>query len=219
MFRDHKNEFGLFTPFGPAIGYYKIPEKIIKCLNSLMDDKLSDFSEKLVGKVSFELEFNEECKKCAAEGLSPFIFDYKMRNSKRLKPKQTSTLRISPFNLRMMSGWFVRQYATEYNPLHVHADAHISCVGYLKIPAGMEEEWKKDSQDHHPAHGQIQFTHGTTVPEAPGSLMVKPEVGDFFIFPGTLYHCVYPFYGSGERRSFSMNFQIISDEKGGSTFF
>tara|TARA_B100000886_G_C20015904_1_gene323835 strand:+ start:265 stop:387 length:123 start_codon:yes stop_codon:yes gene_type:complete len=40
----------------------------------------------------------------------------------------------------MIAGWFVRQYATEYNPLHVHADAHISCVGYLKIPAGMEEE-------------------------------------------------------------------------------
>ena len=49
--------------------------------------------------------------------------------------------------------------------------------------------------------------------------MVKPEVGDLFIFPGTLYHCVYPFYGSGERRSFSMNFQVILDEKGGSTLF
>ena len=49
--------------------------------------------------------------------------------------------------------------------------------------------------------------------------MVGPEAGDFFIFPGTLYHCVYPFYGSGERRSFSMNFQVILDEKGGSTFF
>tara|TARA_B100000989_G_C19354204_1_gene390445 strand:- start:409 stop:633 length:225 start_codon:yes stop_codon:yes gene_type:complete len=73
MFPDHKNETGLFTPFGPAIGYYKNPEIIVERLHSLMDYNLSDFSEKLVGKVSSELAFNEECKKCAAEGLSPFI--------------------------------------------------------------------------------------------------------------------------------------------------
>ena len=49
MSPDYKNEFGLFTPFEPAIGYYKIFETIIGKFNSLMDDNLEDFSEKLVG--------------------------------------------------------------------------------------------------------------------------------------------------------------------------
>ena len=49
------------------------------------------------------------------------------------------------------------------------------------------------------------------------TFLVKPTVGDFFVFPADLIHMVYPFYSDGERRSFSMNMQIIQqkiDENG-----
>jgi hypothetical protein len=44
--------------------------------------------------------------------------------------------------------------------------------------------------------------------------MVKPQVGDFYIFPSDLFHCVYPFKTVGERRSFSVNFNFLEMVKG-----
>jgi hypothetical protein len=43
--------------------------------------------------------------------------------------------------------------------------------------------------------------------------MVKPQVGDFYVFPSQLFHCVYPFYTKGERRSFSMNMNFLEVPK------
>ena len=37
---------------------------------------------------------------------------------------------------------------------------------------------------------------------------VKPEVGDFYLFPHYLMHAVYPFYSDDERRSISFNAKI-----------
>ena len=48
------------------------------------------------------------------------------------------------------SGWFVRQYEHEYNPIHLHIGSSMSCVGYLALPEGIEKEWEEDYKDHHP---------------------------------------------------------------------
>ena len=43
-----------------------------------------------------------------------------------------------------------------------------------------------------------------------------PRVGDFFLFPSSLIHTVYPFLGQGERRSiaFNMGYQLRHKESG-----
>ena len=70
-----------------------------------------------------------------------------------------------------------------------------------------------DAQDHHPANGHIQFAHGTPSGYSQTNFMVKPQVGDFYIFPAELFHCVYPFKTKGERRSFSVNFTFVEVPK------
>ena len=45
------------------------------------------------------------------------------------------------------------------------------------------------------------------------NFIVKPQVGDFYVFPSQLFHCVYPFYTKGERRSFSMNMNFLEVPK------
>jgi hypothetical protein len=85
----------------------------------------------------------------------------------------------------------------------------MSCVGYLALPEGIEKEWEEDYKDHHPANGHIQFVHGTSSSYNNTNFMVKPQVGDFYIFPSDLFHCVYPFKTKGERRSFSVNFNFL----------
>jgi len=45
---------------------------------------------------------------------------------------------------------------------------------------------------------------------------VKPEVGDFYLFPSWLAHQVYPFRSDGERRSmaFNVHFKLDGPVKG-----
>ena len=138
---------------------------------------------------------------------------------------QTATIRNSygrnrlntdnfEYSMQFVSGWLVRQFETEYNPVHLHTGCRMSCVGYLKLPEGIEKEWEEDYKDHHPSHGHIQFISGSAGSYSATNFMVRPQVGDFYVFPSELFHCVYPFYTKGERRSFSSNFNFVEIPKG-----
>ena len=39
-------------------------------------------------------------------------------------------------------------------------------------------------------------------------VVMKPEVGKFFMFPSWLQHSVYPFEGEGERRTVAANLNV-----------
>ena len=57
-------------------------------------------------------------------------------------------------------------------------------------------------------NGQIELAHGVNVFNCQALELIKPEVGKFILFPNYMLHTVYPFYGPGERRSFSFNADI-----------
>ncbi len=194
-----------FSPFGPTMGYFKMPTEMVNFLNESMDKKLDDFSNYLVGKVSQELHFDKETRKYAAENLFGFVLDYHQYTKNRNSfGKNNLDLNKKP-NLDVTAAWFVRQFENEYNPMHVHDNCTLSSVGYLKLPDGIDQEWEEDYKDHYPANGHINFIYGSTGLYTCSNFLVKPQVGDFYIFPSYLYHGVYPFYTKGERRSFSMN--------------
>ena len=158
-----KKEMELFAPFGPTMGYFRMPYELVEKLNSKMSDKLKSYADNLVGKVSEELAFDEEILAIAQKGLGQFVGQYQaytdFRNSMGVKKPDTDKF---DYGLQIVSGWFVRQFENEYNPLHIHTGSRLSCVGYLKLPEGIEEEWEEDYKDHHPANGHIQFAHGTS---------------------------------------------------------
>lgn len=113
---------------------------------------------------------------------------------------------------KAMSGWFVRQFSGDYNPLHKHSNCHLSLVGYLALPDEIEKEWEEDYKDHYPSHGHINFATAPSNFIECNNYLIKPQVGDLFVFPGGLFHCVYPFSSPGERRSFSINIRLNKTE-------
>lgn len=209
-----KKDEEYITPFGPVMGYKKLNDSFVKKMNTLMKLELDDWSDQLVGKVKAELKFSKEIESLWLEEVSQFIGRFSAyvehRNSFGI-----SSLDVEKYNygIQIASGWFVRQFENEYNPLHIHTGARLSCVGYLALPDGIEKEWEEDYKDHHPANGHIQFAHGTPSGYSNTNFMVKPQVGDFYVFPAELFHCVYPFKTKGERRSFSVNFSFIEVPK------
>ena len=209
-----KKEEEYIAPFGPVMGYKKMSPSFLRKMNELMSPDLEDWSDSLVGKVKQELRFNEEIEKLWLNEFSHFIGRFhnyvEYRHSFGRDKLDTEN---NNYGIQIASGWFVRQFENEYNPLHIHTGSRMSCVGYLALPKGIDKEWEEDYKDHHPANGHIQFAHGTPSGYSMTNFMVKPQVGDFYVFPAELFHCVYPFKTKGERRSFSVNFSFVEFPK------
>jgi len=209
-----KKEEEFFAPFSPILGYRKMSPTFVDKMNDSMNEEMEDWSKNLVGKVKQELRFTDEINQLWGREFGEFLIRYQSNAELYCSMGRVN---IQPdlyeYRVEVSSGWFVRQFENEYNPVHVHLGCTLSCVGYLKLPDGIEKEWEEDYKDHHPSHGHIQFVHGQAANHTGSNFLVKPQVGDFFVFPSHLHHCVYPFKTKGERRSFSVNFTIVATPK------
>ena len=108
-------------------------------------------------------------------------------------------------SIDIINTWIVRQFQNEYNPIHLHS-GHISGVGYLKVPKSFGNVSKKKKIND---KGSLTFIHGSVNLFSKATYVIKPEVGDFYLFPNYLLHTVYPFSETDEeRRSISFNAQL-----------
>ena len=206
--------------FSPTILETQVPDRFVDIINKVGDNVLSnsmsiakwDWSHKLVGKVSSEVQipisdkdekeflFRIMREKCL-EYLNYIISKNRAYLWYKMAGRDTKP---TVDNIHLVHSWIVSQYAGEYNPYHHHG-GDISAVVYLKIPDGMEEELKKEYEDHYPSNGLIEFMYGENQDMRSDNVKFKPEVGTMLLFPSYLKHFVYPFYCDGERRSMSFN--------------
>ena len=192
--------YDIYQPFGPSILKVKMPQEYVNLFNVeadriLHDEKLSkkyDWSHNLAGNVKKEIAIDHN----KIKGFPEFMVTMSDQYLSKVLPEWTTDAKVS------FSVWVVSQYAGDFNPVHIH-DANLSGVAFLKVPPGFNEEYKKE--DHHPTAGCLEFLGSIPNHFARHSYTVKPEVGDFYLFPSWLAHQVYPFRCEGERRSMSFN--------------
>ena len=207
----------VIRPFGPFVGKFSIPQRLVDDINAYTDtiscsDDLSkkmDWSEKLVGKTEQEIYIADDVLKPHEDFLEQQVTNY----LEQILGMQVLNLSTQPWVIKRGNAWVVRSFPGDFNPMHVHARADICIAGFLKIP-DWDTEMQIDAQDHAPARGKLCFMHGNSEEWGNNSLELDPKVGDCYVFPSTLTHFVYPFKTEGERRSFSMNFsRSFIDEK------
>jgi|TARA_R110000851_G_scaffold121681_2_gene250591 uncharacterized protein (TIGR02466 family) len=204
--------FDIYQPFGPSILKTKLPDLYVDALNKqtdkvLKDKKLSeerDWSHNLAGNVKKEISIDHMAIKTFPEFLATISQEYAKNVLPDYLPEGTKV------SFRV---WAVSQVAGDFNPMHIH-DSNLSGVCFLKVPPNYEEEYKKE--DHHPTAGCLEFLGSVPNHFARHSFLVKPEVGDFYLFPSWLTHQVYPFRSEGERRSmaFNVHFSMENPLKG-----
>ena len=209
-----KINFKLLKPFGSTLAKAELPLKLItdflKDLKEIREDKekskTHDFGHHLVGQVAHEFLITPELMlKWKKDFFNPIISTYAQHHY----PNKTVK------NIKILSAWYVISVSGDYNPQHSHTNfgkeethqPHLSCVGYLELPSQMKEEVKKD-KDHHKTSGHIEFNEGSESIFNNALHLIKPEVRDWYLFPCNLRHSVYPFYGDGERISFSFNARV-----------
>jgi hypothetical protein len=196
----------IIKPFGPSIIKLKLPETIVSQMNEYVDNILKDeiklkeldHGSQLAGNVSQEILLETELmKKINWVGFIGSVCNewLKRTNGRELK------------DLVIIKTWIVRQFKHEYNPIHHHA-GHISGVGYLKVPSSMGDSFNKDKARN--SNGNLVFIHGSAHPFCNATFTIKPEPGDFYMFPNYLQHAVYPFTGTDEERR-SVSFNAILD--------
>jgi len=209
-------EVNILKPFGPRILHGKLPQDYVDELNNECDSiisdeqkrKDSDESHELVGHVAEELKCNMSNPKLKSFG--KFLCELTVCfHNEYLKEKNFKNLdSMSPDILNVHNAWFVRSFEYDYNPTHIHNGSAYSCIAYLKVPDGISTVNKRNTKEKYTTEGYIDFIYGSSSVVTSGNLCCLPVVGDIYIFPSQLFHTVYPFYGDGERRSFSANMDL-----------
>ena len=198
--------FEVLKPFGPSIVKIKMSNEMIKKINEYVDSvikdeekiKKLDEGDKLIGKVQqeflMEVEFMKKIK--WADFLATSVSSW---------AKEELNKEIKHFEL--IKSWVVRQFKNDYNPVHWHT-GDISGVGYLKVPSYLGNTSQPDKKTNE--NGKLQLIFGSPNLFSKSTYLVKPEIGDFYLFPNYLMHTVYPFSGTDEeRRSVSFNAKVL----------
>jgi hypothetical protein len=221
-------------PFGPVILRTTIPSYVVDNLNRHCEEIIADpqklkdydYSAQLAGNVRKEFKLSgkfikkEENFYNILSSMAQRMLAVDLRGSKdqfnfaylrNAPPGTTNVDRKYITGCQILTVWCVSQWAGDFNPLHIHS-GDLSGVLYLKVPQGLEEEYK--NEDHHPAVGDIQFIAGTPQSFNRNNLQVSPKVGELYVFPAWLHHTAYPFRTKDqERRSLSFNIVYDIDQK------
>ena len=192
----------ILKPFGPAIYKSNLDIKDIEKINSYLENNLLNDDEKkkkldasssLVGKVKEEIHLEKEfLEKELLNIIGPHINNFLVNSNYR-----------SHKSINLDSCWVVRQYESEYNPVHSH-NGDVSGVLYLKFPQD-----RKSGKD-----GSITFVNSPTFFLNRGHLTLIPEIGSIFLFPSYVLHTVYPIReNQEERRCIAFNASLSPSPK------
>ena len=224
-----------YYTFGPPIGHAELPKEMIDDFNKGCDDiakdkelsKSADWSHSLVGQVNQEILIPKEIlnkwgnwfagqvKSYIAQYLAQMyipeqqLFKTDLPYEKVVKNVESKT------SITVLSAWYVRSFAGDYNPIHTHTECELTCVGFLKTPDFAKENKKKNSS----SNGELQLiSNGGGEARhffENDSIRFIPKVGNWYLFPSNIRHLVYPFNCKGERRSFSINMNTNRFERPG----
>ncbi len=208
MSENNSEKIKVIRPFGPSIAKIKMSDDLVDNLNKYIEEIIQDENKsknlnhgnKLAGQVTQEFKLENEF--IDSSGLQKFLSSSVMSWIKLSENKE-----INEFKL--ISSWVVRQFQNEYNPVHWHG-GHISGVGYLKVPSTLGDNFQKNKSNNN--NGNINLIHGSKQFLSLSSMVMKPEIGDFYFFPHYLMHTVYPFNGTNDERR-SISFNALIDEK------
>jgi hypothetical protein len=108
--------------------------------------------------------------------------------------------KIGPTQKNINSVWVNEMKANEYNPVHIHQGklyTGLSSVMCLKLPKETGVEY---SAKEKPMNGRLQIIGAANGQFSKTDYSPNMKIGDFYVFPYDMRHCVYPFNGTKEKR-------------------
>jgi len=205
---------GQIIALGQTIMKFDTPQYVLDEVNGIYDyrkeNKLPPTNKFLAGKIKnehtlYHNELNDADKNF--NFMSTKVLDWfqgRFQDYLKMVEKKPVTIRLS-------SIWVNEMYANEYNPIHTHSSKFsrigLSSVMMLKFPSSYGEEYSRQDD---PLNGQLQFISSGGGQFAFTDYRPQVKIGDFFIFPYDMRHCVYPFNTTEEhRRTLAANVDVF----------
>ncbi len=200
---------------GTYIMKYELPMKMVNDINSIYDKAktLESQNDELIGKILQPWNDNLAGKIVEENNidslLTPEINEIFMGCFKgymtHALPKRTQWIPV------LSTAWINEMKAEEYNPFHTHSSAKseigLSSVLVLKRPSHYGKEY---ANENIPTNGHLAFSGGQQDLLSIAEIRLDAQVGEFYVFPYTVTHGVYPFNGTDEtRRTLSYNCDLL----------
>ena len=220
---EYKSTLKTYFPYGPGIGHAKLPDDLVNDLNKDCDNivknkelsKTQDFSHALVGEVEQELLLSNDIVNKWGSWFGLQVRAYVAAYFNQLTipnqnifsvPIEEALQAANNLQINVQAAWYIRSFTGDYNPLHTHGNCELTCVGFLKVP-DLSGEQKNDKARNN--NGVLEVIGSAGYNDLTffenDRIGFTPEVGNWYLFPASLRHGVYPFKADGERRSFSIN--------------
>ena len=188
---------------GQSVLTYEVPFDIFNTLNHIYETKksmLPKANPQLVGKIQNEhsLFFNGPPNdKMHSHNFLPLDV---RRWFHEVMKHYLDWNKIKQYKMHLNSIWVNEMKANEYNPVHIHQGklyTGLSSVMVLKLPKDTGIEY---SAEEKPMNGRLQIIGAANGQFSKTDYSPNMKIGDFYVFPYDMRHCVYPFNSTKETR-------------------
>ena len=183
---------------GQKILHFDVPEGLIGAINNVYEDNifvLEGYNSNLAGKIVREHRVDKVLPANIKRYFEDRFNDYLM------------AVKIARFAYPA-SAWINEMIEHEYNPLHLHmgkTEIGLSSVLCLKKPSDYGVEIARKDDPVYDTNGRLELVGNGGGMFNYNQHKIDLDVGDLYVFPYDIKHCVYPFTGKGVRRTLSYN--------------
>lgn len=190
-----KNNFNVPFLFNPGILTGKLPNHLLKKIKKVVNDPSAKKQKKMSRDLVASIRNEYETPKI------PELIEY----VDTMYQAWVETFNTQNFDYDIGPIWTNYMKKGEFNPNHNHPETLAVFVIWVTIPFDVNKEMTYngyDNSNYPPKNSAFEFTYSTLdgrMISAP-IFTDKTMEGTISMFPGTLMHCVYPFFTSDEER-------------------
>ena len=192
-----------FVYLGQTVLKYQVPLEIFVGLNDIYEKRKKELpkaNKQLVGKIEDEVSLFFDGPPNDKIHSHNFLPRDILQWFDSIFNHYLSWNKIGENIRHINSVWVNEMKAHEYNPIHIHQGklfTGLSSVMIMKLPTNTGIEYSAPDK---PMNGQLQIIGAANGQFAKTDYSPKAKIGDFYVFPYDMRHCVYPFNGTKEKR-------------------
>jgi len=193
--------------WGPYVMKTKVSDYIIKKLKTEGKKAKQSYNHALAGHLDNQFLYRPKIQQWFYTEIHPIIQAYRNGHCKYHG--------IEELNVELQADdlWVNYMQPGDFNPMHTHG-ADYSFVLFLDVPKQLQKEQKEfEGTSTPPGSLMFEYTQQAKPRWATTGTAIKPQTGDFFMFPALLQHWVVPFKSKITRISVSGNLSILNRDK------
>jgi hypothetical protein len=192
-----------FVYLGQTVLKYEVPLEIFVGLNDIYEKRKKELpkaNKQLVGKIEDEVSLFYSGPNTDKMHQHSFLSNDILKWFDYVFAHYLDWNKIGKNQRSINSIWVNEMKANEYNPIHIHQGklfTGLSSVMIMKLPTQTGVEY---SAPEKPMNGRLQIIGASAGQFAKTDYSPNSKIGDFYVFPYDMRHCVYPFNSTKEKR-------------------